>query len=358
MTPLSSAAGRAHSTPNTCHDTVKHPIITLLAGDHGYLAYALGYRIDLARGGREAGDGCHLPRFDSTSEYLYVRSRAGKTRSLGRAPAWLAGDKAVLVGSMLYDDTVNDNDLSYRSVVHWWDLRRHTSGHYRVPAGFDFATAGPDGAVLQRGGTLIERTRTGRRIALGRPFGNHRFGGAVANHHGLAALGGGRARYMTFDHPRDYRAIDVTGPAMQCPTLSRVALGCYNVADDDSGLTSDQNEIVPLRGGAPTVDPTGGGLPGALANGSTLVYLANDGIRSFSRAHPHAVLGSKSLGESQDAGVDESGDDPYQDLHREWVPVISAVGGAVLVNASRTRVVLAHDARHTTLLFRVPTHDH
>jgi hypothetical protein len=190
-----------------------------------------------------------------------------------------------------------------------------------VPAGFNFDTAGPHGAILEHRGELIERTRSGKRISLGRPYGNHQFVSAIANRKGLLAIGTD-FRYMTFAHPHRYRVLDVEGTGMNCTALSGAAVGCYSDFDDQPEL--DHNE----------------------------------GIRSFSRSHPQVRLGRSSLGESQDAGVDEFGNDPYQDLHRDWVPVVSALGAAAIVNTARSRVVLAHDAIHTRLLFRVPKRDH
>jgi hypothetical protein len=346
-----------------CSKTKKVTTTALIAGSSHFLAYALGKKKVLKSGNQIKESNCRLPKYVGKAQYLWVRSRSGKTRNLGRVPAYIAGAGGTLIGSMLYDVSVGYNTPpGFVPHLYWWNAANGRHGKLPIPDGYIYQGGSPGGFLLSRDKTLYVESTTGQITEIGVPFPDTddppglTYLRASATKRGIVAIHLGDFAYMRFARPDHWNPLDARGKGLICPTLSRTSLGCYSVADDDSGMKHQRTELVRLNGGKPVIDKSGGGLDPALA-GDVLMYWADGGPKSFSPEAPNPIQGPAQFQPSEERVYAIYGG-PYEDLERDWIAMTSALGGVVLVTVPRTKVMIFTDAKHYRTLFRVPGRDH
>lgn len=362
LCPLAGATAATHSAAATDHHQSRRTVVSFLAGSKRYLVYGLGY---------EYGEN---ERVSTKSEYLWIRTRSGETRNLGRAPKLLDSPSMSIIDGTLYGMTGDDINHPTPQVVHWWSLRRHTEGHARLPHRLSYVTGAPHGFVLRKhNNQLVEQSLNGKRKSLGRPLPAADFVDAVAGPKGLVAYSyklddqTELMAYGRWKRPGHYRQL---APALDqpvlCTSVSQFAVGCEGTEEGDTARPPIFT-VIPLSGGAPRTVGGGGsgdpprsrlytGINTALA-GRTMLWQADPALVSMSAAHPTLRVGSRNLGETQYAFGARSYD-PYATIHRLSWAVVSAYGGVAMLNDQHTRVVLAHSAKDTHSLFRMPPTDH
>jgi hypothetical protein len=339
--PLPGTVTVNPSTPSALGDGLMP-----LAGSDQWLAFTESTQLVASNGDRSQ----RAPYFVDvpSSRRLMARSSNGDVESLGTAHA---SD----VQWSLASNVLTATRRSGSHTVDWWNVATNTRGHVSLDHSKRYLTSAPGGMFIESPHHRLVwlHVKTGRTKRYGK-VAAQTFG-STSGPAGAVLRMGKHWRYVRYSKPSKQVNLKVRSsednPAT-CTTADGGYVSCWRTYVDSDSLSPENDELVPLDGGAPTVSTTCPGIPAV--GGRLLLWasttLEGDRINNTGCAYNRPVLESISAGATS-AISSGTAVTPGAD----WLPSVAWTDGhAVFAGENADSLLAIGPSGHAVTLYSAP----